>query len=52
MMWLIDVMTALDAAQFENLLWAALYLALAGGMNARLGAGLAAVLALALVVVL
>ena len=49
MMWLMEMLAALRAEQIVNLLSAALYLALAAGMNARLGALIAALLALAMV---
>jgi hypothetical protein len=51
MMWLLENLMALSADQVVNLLTAALWLALAGGMDSRLGALLAACLALALVVI-
>jgi hypothetical protein len=49
MMWLMEMLASLSAEQMVNLLSAALCLALAGGMNERLGALVAAVLALVMV---
>ena len=48
MMWLISLLLSLSAEQVLNLLSAALCLALAAGMNDRLGALIAACLTLAL----
>jgi hypothetical protein len=49
MLWLISLLLSLSAEDINNLLSAALCLALAAGMNDRLGALIAACLALALV---
>ncbi len=49
MMWLMEMLVSLSAEQMVNLLTAALCLALAAGMNERLGALIAAVLALVMV---
>jgi hypothetical protein len=49
MLWLIATFASLSAEQKVNLLWAVLHLALAAGLNARMGALLAACLALVMV---
>lgn len=51
MMWLISLLFSLSAEQLLILLCAALYLALAAGMNDRLGALIAACLTLAMLLV-
>ena len=51
MMWLISLLLSLSAEQLLNLLSAALCLALAAGMNDRLGALIAAGLTLALMLI-
>ena len=51
MMWLLLTLQSLSAVQIVNLLSAGLSLALAAGLNPRLGALVAAGLALALVLI-
>jgi hypothetical protein len=48
LLWLTVTMSALSADKIESVLWLALYLALAAGMNDRIGALIAACLTLAL----
>ena len=51
MLWLTMTLSALSADESENLLWLALHLALAAGMNDRLGALIAACLTLGLMMI-
>jgi hypothetical protein len=51
MLWLTMTLSALSVDEIENLLWLALYLALAAGMNDRLGALVAACLTLSLLLI-